>query len=165
MESNNYQLPKYSWSLLSEIYQPASKFLDDAIKSCGNKSAACMLDKNGKYLNIGDINDRITIQADKPVLHYDHGSFHTSIHFKCASIKSVQGIFTVLYPHVISRIFYRLVYTVYLISYFCFWKGSEKEHGFFFILDIENVENIWKFDFISLVSYLVLCKMANLFYY
>ena len=33
----------------------------------------------------------VTIQADKPVLHYDHGSYHTSVHFKCASIKSIQG--------------------------------------------------------------------------
>ena len=51
-----------------------------------------MRDKDGKYFSIGDINDRITIQAGEPVLHYDNGSYHTSVHFKCASIKSVHGM-------------------------------------------------------------------------
>ena len=52
-----------------------------------------MRDKDGKYFSIGDINDRITIQAGEPVLHYDNGSYHTSVHFKCASIKSVHGMY------------------------------------------------------------------------
>ena len=41
--------------------------------------------------NIGKVNDRLTLQNHEPVIHYDNDIFHTSIHFKCAPIKSVQS--------------------------------------------------------------------------
>ena len=63
-----------------------------------------MRDKDGKYLSIGDINDRITIQAGEPVLHYDNGSYHTSVHFKCASIKSVHGMYYVNIKNIFEKV-------------------------------------------------------------
>ena len=77
---------------------------ENAAKYCGENSAACMRDKDGKYFSIGDINDRITIQAGEPVLHYDNGSYHTSVHFKCASIKSVHGMYYVNIKNIFEKV-------------------------------------------------------------
>ena len=57
---------------------------------CQN-SAACTKSKDGTYANIGLPNDRLTFEGYEPVLHYDNGLFHTSIHFICAPIKSANA--------------------------------------------------------------------------
>ena len=59
---------------------------------CQSNSAACITDNKGSNpKNIGNVTDRLTIQNHEPVIHYDNGIFHTSIHFKCAPIKSVKS--------------------------------------------------------------------------
>ena len=46
--------------LLLQIFQIV-QIAENAVKYCGENSAACMRDKEGKYFSIGDINDQITI--------------------------------------------------------------------------------------------------------
>ena len=46
--------------------------------------------KGTETKNIGYVTDRLTLQNHKPVIHYDNGIYHTSVHFKCAPIRSVQ---------------------------------------------------------------------------
>ena len=57
----------------------------------GSSSAACMVNAKGtETKNIGNVTDRLTLQNHKPVIHYDNGIYHTSVHFKCAPIRSLQ---------------------------------------------------------------------------
>ena len=65
-----------------------------------------MMAKNGTYYNIGNVNDRLTFQINEPVLHYDNGMFHTSIHFKCAPIKSSDDGKLVLLKRVKNRFYF-----------------------------------------------------------
>lgn len=66
-------------------------FLSETLlKGCGSESSTCKLDASGRYENLGSVNDRLTIQNNEPVLHYDNGNLHTTVHFKCAPIQSIH---------------------------------------------------------------------------
>ena len=78
----------------------------DMTRKCGSKSAACMVLGNGTYINIGDVNDRLTLQDGQPVLHYDHGSYHTTVRFQCAPIKRAQNSRLVLLEKVKNHFYF-----------------------------------------------------------
>lgn len=63
-------------------------FVGTIAEKCGQHASACMKDKDGHYKSIGKFNDRLTLDFSEPVLFYDDGAQHTSIHFKCAPFHS-----------------------------------------------------------------------------
>ena len=78
----------------------------DMKEKCGAKSAACMVLGNGTYINIGDVNDRLTLQDGQPVLHYDHESYHTTVRFQCAPIRRLQNSRLVLLEKVKNHFYF-----------------------------------------------------------
>lgn len=80
--------------------------------SCGSKSvSACLQDSStGGFKNIGNVNDRLTLQGDEPVLHYDNEFSHTSIHFKC-QVDAINASTYLIFIEQIKNHYYFELYT------------------------------------------------------
>lgn len=74
---------------------------------CGSSSAACLVKDKG-YKNIGNVNDRLTLQANEPVLHYDNEISHTSIHFKCPSGSDANSTYLVFMIQIKNHYYFEL---------------------------------------------------------
>ena len=146
-----------------------SPFSDKAKELCGSQSAACMVLENGTYVNIGDVSDRLTLQDGEPVLHYDHGSYHTTVRFKCAPIKKLHNRYKIMemdkncdFHHFLYLFFSRLVLLEKVKNHFYFDYFTPLACPF--TVHCSASDEFWSYDLSALKNYEENLKVDNTYF-
>ena len=128
-----------------------SPFSGGTKEKCGENSGACMVRGNGTYVNIGDVSDRLNLQNGEPVLHYDHGTYHTTIRFRCAPIKKLHNSKLILLEKIKNH-FYFDYFTTLACPFTVHCEASSPQ------------EDFWNYDLSPLKNYNANVQVVNTYF-
>ena len=123
----------------------------DTKRRCGDQCGACMIHNDGSYVNIGDFSDRLNLQNGEPVLHYDHGTYHTSIRFRCAPIKKLHNSRLILLEKIKNH-FYFDYFTTLACPFTVHCEASSP------------LEDFWNYDLSPLKNYNANVQVAQTYF-